>query len=372
MKVVEYRSLDAAAGLREAWNALAAQTPEASFCQTWDWLAVHWKHVASEQRPLILSLVDGGEVVGILPLSLKRQRRKLGTMRVLTLPGDAWTSFIGPLGRDPHRVLAAGYEHLTHRTRDYDLLDLIGLRGAAHHAVPLQAGKSAAMIDLTEDWETYWESRRAHSNRRRNIERCDRRLGEQGTIEYVRHRPRGSQHGDDDPRWDLYEACELVARQSWQAGLTEGNTISHGSVRDFLREAHQTAASCGALDVNVLFLDGRPLAFVYGYHYRGYLDLMRAGFHPELAKLAPGNALWTRLIRDSFQRGDRILDLGYTCLDYKQVWLTRLETQYRLTYYPASPRGQALRVAHWLRGRWPQAADDSNQHAKEVVAAQRS
>ena len=39
-----------------------------------------------------------------------------------------------------------------------------------------------------------------------------------------------------------------------------------------------------------MYLDGRPLAFVYGYHHGGYLDLMRAGFHPDYAKLAPGNA----------------------------------------------------------------------------------
>lgn len=372
MRVVEYKSLDEASELREAWGALLAQTPNASFGQSWDWLAVHWRHVGHLRRPRILSLIEGGEVVGILPLSVERQKRKLGSLRVLTLAGDGWLSFGGPLGKQPTQALAACFEHLQERTHDYDLIDLQGLRITESDGPPTQAGKPVAMIDLAGDWDAYWESRKANANRRRNIERCERRLAEQGIIEYVRYRPLGAAQGDGDPRWDLYDACETLAKLSWQSGLTEGNTISHGSVREFLRDAHAAAADSGGLDLNLLLLDGRPLAFVYGYHFEGYLDLIRAGFHPDYAKLAPGNALWTRLIRDSFERGDRTLDMGRACLDYKQVWLTRLELQHSLSYYPPTARGQALRLAHWLRRRWTAAPDDSNQRFKDLVAARRT
>lgn len=377
MQVLEYHSLEAAAELREPWDSLLAQTPDASFCQSWDWLSVHYRHVAHCQQLLVLAVVDAGEVIGILPLSIERQRRKFGQLRVLKLAGDCWVSFTGPISRNPRQTLAVCFDHLRRRVHSYDLLELNELRiaplpsGSALPTLPLQPRSDVALIDLSDDWETYWESRKANANRRRNIERCERRLSERGTIEHVRHRPLGTAHGDDDPRWDLYDACESVARRSWQSGLTEGNTISHGSVRDFLREAHQTAAACGALDMNVLLLDGEPLAFVYGYHHRGYFDLIRAGFHPEFARLAPGNALWTRLIRDSFDRGDRVLDLGRSCLDYKQIWLNRIETQQQLSYYPPTAWGQALRMAHWLRRKLP-AANDTNQRSKEMVAAQRS
>jgi CelD/BcsL family acetyltransferase involved in cellulose biosynthesis len=369
MHVVEYHTLDAIELLREAWNALLPQTPDASFCLSPDWLAVHYRHSAAERQPLILAVVEAGEVVGVLPLAIQRQRRKLGELRVLTLAGDTWVSFLGPVGRDPDGVLAACCDHLRRRTRNYDLLDLTGLRCRANDSrLPLAPARSVALIDLADDWDAYWESRKAASSRSRNIVRCERRLAEQGRIEYVRHRPAGSAHGDDDPRWDLFDACASVAQQSWQSGVSDGNTLSHESVQHFLREAHQMAAARGALDVNVLRLDGRPLAFVYGYHHRGYLDLIRAGFHPEFAKLAPGNALWTRLIRDSFERGDRVLDLGPSYLDYKQIWLTRVETQQSLRYYPPTAWGQALRLGHWLRRQLP-APNESNRRSKQLVTA---
>ena len=375
MHVVEYRSLEAAAELREPWSALLAKTPVASFCQSWDWQSVLWRHLENRQRPLVLAVVEAGEVTGILPLSIERERRKFGPLKVLKLAGDSWASFFGPIARDPQQALLDCFEHLKRSVRNYDLLELSELRIAAPREtppskLPVEPRQPVALIDLVGDWESYRKSRRAKSSRWRNIERCERRLAEQGAIEYVRHRPRGAMHGDDDPRWDLFDACQSVAQTSWQSGLADGNTISHDAVRDFLRKSHQTAAACGALDMNVLLQGGRPLAFLYGCHYRGYVEMIRAGFHPDFARLAPGNALWAHLIRDSFARGDRVLDMGRAFLDYKQVWLTRIEFQHRLCYYPPTAWGQALRMAHWLRRQIP-AAIDTNQRSKATVAAQR-
>jgi CelD/BcsL family acetyltransferase involved in cellulose biosynthesis len=148
--------------------------------------------------------------------------------------------------------------------------------------------------------------------------------------------------------------------------------MHHDQVRPLLRDAHLAAVSAGAADINLLLLDDRPIAFAYGYHYQGFVDLVRIGFVPDLAKLAPGNALWTRLIQDSFRRGDRILDFGPTCLDYKRFWTTRLEPTYQVQQYASTPRAQALRLARWLKSQRHADSDDSNQHSKELAAKRRN
>jgi len=268
-------------------------------------------------------------------------------------------------------------EHIRRRPRDYDRVDLSPLRiadagGGSPHDRTFTPLGCAALIDLDTSWHDYWESRRKDHNRRRNVERCERRLAERGKLTYVRYRPAGTGRFDAQPRWDLYDACEELARISWQSGLGEGNTLSHAHVRDFVRDAHVAAVNAGALDLNLLLLNDRPIAFVYGYHYRGQVDLIRAGFDPELAALAPGNALWTRIIRDSYARGDRVIDLGPTCLDYKRFWMTRLEPTFGYHAYPGHPRAQLLRLAFWARSRLTRPRAETNEAAKREVAQRRA
>ena len=94
-------------------------------------------------------------------------------------------------------------------------------------------------------------------------------MAERGAVTFVRYRPEGKRFDDGDPRWDLYDACEAIARRSWQGGATDGTTLSHSSVREFLRDAHETAAAAGGLDLNLLLVGGRAAAFAYNYHFRG-------------------------------------------------------------------------------------------------------
>jgi CelD/BcsL family acetyltransferase involved in cellulose biosynthesis len=87
------------------------------------------------------------------------------------------------------------------------------------------------------------------------------------------------------------------------------------------------------------------------------VDVLRIGYDPALAAFGPGNVLWMRLIRDSFERGDRVLDLGpetfhyqtgHDSLSYKRFWCNRIQPTVRCLHYSLSPRAQALRLARWF------------------------
>jgi hypothetical protein len=171
-------------------------------------------------------------------------------------------------------------------------------------------------------------------------------------VEFVRYRPAGSAQGEGDPRWHLFEACQQVAQSSWQQGSTTGTTMSHSSIRDFLHDAHEAAAHAGGLDLNLLLLDGRPVAFAYNYHFQGNVFGLRTGFDASLGTDGAGTVLLGRSLKDSFQRGDRTYDLGPGSLHCKRHWLTSLEKSYRYCHYPvAGARVQAIRAKHWLQQR---------------------
>jgi CelD/BcsL family acetyltransferase involved in cellulose biosynthesis len=213
-----------------------------------------------------------------------------------------------------------------------------------------QVWHKSAQVELQGDWEKYWNSRKP--TWRSNVRRCERLLMSRGTLEYVRYRPSGAALNDADPRWDLYDACVELARRSWQGSSTSGTTLSHSSIRDYLRAAHESAVNAGAADMNLLLLDNSPVAFSYNYCFRGWVYGMRNGYDPVAAHDGAGTVLLSKMLENGCQRGDQLVDLGPNYLDAKRYWLTRLQPAYHYTHFhPVRLRAQALRLKRVVR-RW--------------------
>jgi CelD/BcsL family acetyltransferase involved in cellulose biosynthesis len=342
------------------WQSLLAQTRGASFFQSLPWLQSYWKHFGQGQKLRLLLVRNAAETIGIVPLAVEAEATRAGTVRTLTYPLHDWSTFYGPLGANASGTLAAAMRHIAGTRRDWDLLDLRWVdkpavdRGRTPMAL-LAAGlayrehvwKETALVDLSGTWEEYLATRSLKF--RGNVRRLERRFLELKGASYERYRPLGSASGDDDPRWDLYDACLDLAERSWQGSSKDGTTLSHPKVRDFLRETHVLAAKAGALDMNLLRHGRRPVAFGYGYHYQGCVTGLRMGYDPNHAKLGLGQVITAFTLRDSFERGDVLFDLGPGSFETKLPWLTRVAASYRYTHYPlGSLRAQALRLKHWL------------------------
>lgn len=354
----EINNLAELAEIRSLWQELLALTPGASFFQSLEWLETYWQHFGEGKQLRVLVVSFNGKPIGILPLVVRTQRRVLGSMRVLGYPLDDWGSFYGPIGIDPAAVLLAGAEHVRNARRDWDLFELAwvdarGLDGGrtrrslaeAGLKTSIDRGPLSSLVELNayRDWESYWQSRT--SRWRNNVRRSERKLGERGAVRYVRYRPDASGDEPADPRWDWYEACETIARSSWQGASQTGTTLTHEAIRPFLRDCHLRAVEAGALDLNLLLVDEQPVAFNYAYHYRGYVFGLRTGFDGSMAADGAGTVLQQRMIEDCFARRDRTYDLGPGYLDCKRYWRTNARASYRYTYFPsADPFAQLVRA----------------------------
>lgn len=373
--VHEVNDIDELAGYRLLWSSLLPQTAKATFFQSLDWLEVHWRRCGRDQRLRVLIVSAGGRPIGILPLVVRTERSRVGPLRVLTYPLHDWGTFYGPIGPNPAATLLLGLAHVRRTPRDWDLVDLRWVDAAGNdlgrtpHAMRLagfrpgaQAWAHAPVVEMSVDWEEYWQSRSAKW--RANVRRLERRLAQQGEVTHVRFRPKGHTYGDGDPRWDLYDQCLRVAERSWQADSTNGTTLCHPSVATYLRDTHAAAAKAGSVDLNLLLLDECPVAFAYNYYYRGSIYGLRMGFDPRLTPYGPGTVLQKMVIEDSFRRGDQFYDLGVGSLPAKRRWQTSLVTSYRYTHFPAIvPRTQLLRMKRWLQDRF---------HGAEKAALSRS
>jgi CelD/BcsL family acetyltransferase involved in cellulose biosynthesis len=361
MHVTEIHHPAELSGCRLLWKSLLTQTPGANHFQSLDWLESYWRHFGHGQRLCVLIVRSGDEAIGIVPLVVRTQRSRLGSARVLTYPLDHWGAFYGPIGPQPAATLTAALQYIRSRPRDWGLLSLSWVhrdgvdRGRTRRAMRFigwhpveEVEQLAPAVDLRGSWADYWSSRDGHW--RNNVARSERRLNEQGRVEYVRYRPSGITYNDADPRWDLYDACLQIAGNSWQAEAANGNTLSHASVEPFLRDAHLAAARAGGLDLNLLLVDGRPAAFAYNYHLRGQVSGLRMGYDSTVSRHGAGTVLLKRMLKDSFERGDHTFDLGEASLNWKKPWQTSVESSYRYTYYAAGDiRAQAWRAKNYLK-----------------------
>lgn len=358
--IVEINSIASLAPYRDAWNALLAETPDADYFHTLDWLEGVWKHFGQGQKLRTLLVREGGEIVGIVPLTVQAEATRLGRLRSLAYPLHDWGSFYGPLGSNRQATLAAALDHIQSTPRDWDILELGWMKPTLNETTDWveqsltdaefthfqRPHTEIPMIQLDGDWKSYWATR--SGKLRNNCRRHEKGLKKMGDVEMIRYRPKGSSHGEDDPRWDLYDMCETIARASWQGSSKTGTTITHDSIRDYLRDSHVRAVQCGGVDLVLLTVAGRPAAYNYNYFYQGRVNGMRLGFHPDLARMSPGTVLTYYAVRDSFEQGDHLWDLGPGSLDAKRHWQTTIEKSYRYTHYPRTlGRIQALRLKRW-------------------------
>jgi CelD/BcsL family acetyltransferase involved in cellulose biosynthesis len=363
LQVVDIDRIEPLDEFRTAWADLLAETPGASFFQSLEWLEAWWRHFGGARRLRVLLVLDGTRPEGIVPLVLGREATRVGRLRLLGYPLDNWGSFYGPIGPTPEATLAAALAHLRRRSCDWDVIELrwLGAPGtdpAATGRALASAGMPAyrtvwdrtAVVELTGTWDEYLASRTRVL--RRNLRHDRRRLDGAGRVRYERYRPAGRAAGQAGPRWDLYDACEHVAGQSWQASATDGTTLSHEAVRPFLREVHALAVEAGAADVNLLLIDDRPAAFAYNYCWGGYVYGLRTGYDPGQSPGGAGTVLLAESIRDSFARGDRLYDLGIGSLAGKRPLMTRLLPIFRYSHFSSRAlRGQLVRLKRWAEER---------------------
>jgi CelD/BcsL family acetyltransferase involved in cellulose biosynthesis len=360
-QVVEINALEELLERRADWDRLLEQSPRVDFFHTLDWLEVYWKHFGGRQRLRVLLIHKAGELTGILPLVVRPDRTKVGTFCVLTYPLDDWGSFYGPIGPRPVETLRAGLAHIRETRRDWNYLELRwvdsaplerdgvadALRTANLAGIP-RPHVSMPLIDITEGWDVYWASR--SGSWRGNYRRLGKKVEKLGAVERIRFRTDDSWGGDC--RWDLFDACVELSRQSWQGRSTTGTTMCHESIASFLRDMHVAACRTGCIDLNLMTVDGRPAAFIYNYVYRGRVSGLRRGYHPSFRSAGAGAALMHWLIQDSCERGDHLIDLLPGSLEAKRRIVTRVESTYRYCHIPFGVgRSQLLRVKRWLDSR---------------------
>ncbi|MGY8769768.1 MAG: GNAT family N-acetyltransferase [Pirellulales bacterium] len=371
--IIEINNIEELAPYRADWNRLLRQTDGATFFQSLEWLEVFWCHYQADRKLRILFVIEGDELTGIVPLIVQKEQSKLGSVRYLTYPLNYWGSFYGPISANPQLALTLALKHVKQTERDWDSLELRWANSEQATKEETTAAldennlsycesnlDSTSLISLSGTWEDYWQSR--PGKWRNNFKRWNRNLEKLGTVRYERYRPQGQQYNDGDPRWDLFDTVIEIAQKSWQGDSETGTTLSHSSILPFIKDVHLAAAKAGSLDLNLLYINDQPAAFVYNYYYEQQLFGLRVGFDPEISRNGLGNILYAKVIEGSFTRGDTRYDLGPGSIEQKKYFRTELVPILRYSHYPkASIIPNLLRMKRNYDQQWKKWFDGGGQ-----------
>ncbi|MCA9146689.1 MAG: GNAT family N-acetyltransferase [Planctomycetales bacterium] len=354
--VIEVNDIDALSSYRDEWAQLLAVTPDACFFQTLEWLTIYWRHFGRDQRLRTLLVYESDQLVGIVPLAINSCRTRAGAVRMLGYPLDGWGTRYGPIGENRQAILSAGLTHLRKTARDWDVLELNWMSSDNLAAATVAfsdlrvwpqvfAGSEVSLVDLTHPWNEYWTS--LSSKHRNNVRRAEKRLATLGEVEML-HTRNGEGNACRVPS-ELYDRCEQLSWQSWQAGSATGTTLTHERVRHFVRDVHEAATAMGGVAIHLLSVNGEPAAFSYNYVFQGTEFGLRMGYAPKFKSGNPGTVLIHRMLQDCVDGPQRTLDFGEGDSGYKRAWRTQAVPTYRVCHYAkTSLRAQTLR---WKR-RW--------------------
>jgi CelD/BcsL family acetyltransferase involved in cellulose biosynthesis len=319
MQVVEITDPHEFAALRSEWRGLVDGCAEASPFQSPEWLLA-WREAFLPAGLWALTVRDGARLAGLAPFYIHKAD---DGRRQLTLLGNGLSDRLDLIAgaADQPSVSAAVFEHLW-RSAAWDVADFRDLPKTS----PLLAGDMpSAAQDLIEAEPpcpvlAFEDGADLPERRRRDLARCARRIGERGRLGH-RLADRASRAGDLGDLIRLHDA-------RWK-GRGEAGPFGDDAVRRFHESATAALLSCGSLRLELLTLDGRPVAAHYGLRQggRGYSYIH--AYEPGLAACAPGRLLLARVLDDARRDGLAEFDFLRGREAYKYEWGARDQPQFR-------------------------------------------
>jgi CelD/BcsL family acetyltransferase involved in cellulose biosynthesis len=190
--------------------------------------------------------------------------------------------------------------------------------------------KAAYWLALPDSFEDYFSAR--SSKFRNYARRAEKKLRAAGRLqEVVVTTPAEFDAG--------YEALLNVERHSWKA--PHGTAMTSMPRQEALyRRWGRAAAASGQLHLQLLLLDGEPIAHNLGCIHRGIYYYLKTSYAARYRPLSPATFLRLSLIRELIARGLSEIDFCGTPYEWEQQWTGTYRWHHVLSIYANTWRGR--------------------------------
>ncbi|MBX3036073.1 MAG: GNAT family N-acetyltransferase [Anaerolineales bacterium] len=326
IKVTRIETTQQFENLREEWNTLLFQSPERSVFLTWEWLFAWWKNIGDKQYQLWLLLFHEGErLIGIAPLMLSEKQKYRIKFRRLQNIGNPDCDVSTIISIEPEKTTLALLNYLTEKKAEWDILDLMEINDASEGNQKflsiLDSSKYGVQhtyeehfyIPLTNDtWDAYYN--RLSKNMKHNLKRRTKRISEMGEVIYKKYK-------GDMLTWSQFETVFLISEKSNFPDLYKTDQI-----KNFHKDLFLLMQKQQWIQIEILYLNQRPIAFQYGFCFENRYEDWRGGIDKEFEVLAPGKHLMMLSLQDRFQHSILEVDFLRGLHSYKLDWNPKSRT----------------------------------------------
>ena len=322
--------------LKDKWNQLVARNYATGVWLRHEWYDCWWQAFGAGAQMFVLTMSDDGRLVAALPLMIVPMRIKGLRQRVLRFIANGITprsNFIMP-DISKGQMQAAWAEVFRHSS-EWDLAILANLeqdsRGYTIWRDYLKAEnirnvelpeRISPYIDLSEGWDAVFAS--FGKNLRRNLNRAKTRMSKESGFELI----------ECTAAADVREAlrhCYDISKVSWkgQQGVDMGGSGQRTRFYDLITEQ---AITNGWINIWLLKMGGKYVAFEYAFASGGYVLPVAADYDPEFRQFSPGTVLRSLELEQLCKRSMATYDFAGTVYDYKLFWTkkTRPHSQFWL------------------------------------------
>ncbi len=329
LRLVLYTQIPDDENLGRQWNELVQQMECPEIFYTYEWAsAVSWAYRAT-LTPLLFLAYEQDSLVGIAALAIDNGRQK--TFFLAGATAD-YCDFVSHPERRLEFVKLVLAELQGLRTLMLVLANLPA-DSATPRALRLAAdlngclifsrpAYSCAQIALGSSLER--QSVKLSVGKRKALRYCLKGLGKHGPV-----------HADHLTSWD---SIQTALPQFIQAHITRfgavGRTSSlvHPERQDFLTALAELLCATGGMVLSRLRAGERPVAWSYGFRFRGSWSYYQPTFDGGLQQFSPGFCLLSKILESACDRPEiERVDLGLGAETYKQRFATAVRQTLHVT-----------------------------------------
>jgi CelD/BcsL family acetyltransferase involved in cellulose biosynthesis len=318
--VTQVETIEQFESLREEWNALLFQCAEKDIFLTWEWQFAWWKNMGQSKYHLWILLFHQGEtLIGIAPFMMMKKRKYGLSFQWLENIGNPECDVSALISIEPEQTTRALLNYLAEKKQKWDVLELMEVNATT-------AGNQKILKILEESQYGVWRTKEEHfyipfdgntweeyynqlsKNMKHNLKRRMKRISEMGEVLFEKY-------SGDSLTWQTFQMmCSVSEKSNFPDLYKSDNLLSfHKDLLAFMQAAEW-------VQIEMLFINKRPIAFQYGFCFDNKYEDWRGGIDKEFETLAPGKLLMMLSLEKHFKRGLKENDFLRGVYSYKMDW----------------------------------------------------